>query len=312
MTRKIIIDCSPGIGAAAALALALFDRRLEVLAVTACGGAISAEQATRNAQTVVDVLDPPRIPRLGVAEELAPPTKRDWSRRLNGENGLGNIEVQVSELHHQHFSDKLIGDIVRFDPHKVTILCLGPLTNLARAFQRDPKLQELVDQVVICGGVVDGGGDATMAAEQNLYADPESAQQVFRAPITKTLVPLDVTRQAEFAFDFVEHLPEMDRPAGVLLRKLFSFAFRAHRQHLGLESILLPEAVALAAVLHPELFETQDLAGDVETQGLLTRGASVLDRRRNVSVRPNMAVALEVETTGVADFILRGLTAAGS
>ena len=310
MARKVIIDCDPGIDDAVALCLALFDPRLDVVAVTAVTGSVGPEQASRNVQTLIEQLDPPRYPRVGAAThaDVSPDTER-W--RLHGEDGLGNAGFAVSQLHHQHPSEKVICDEVRAAPEQVSIICLGPLTNLARAFKRDPALPTLINHVIISGGSITGIGDVTPAAEFNMFYDPSSAQAVFRAPATKILIPLEVTRQAAFTLEFIEQLPPESTRAGRVLRKLVTFAFRSYRQHLGLESILLQGAVTLAATLHPELFEMEELAGDVETAGLLTKGHTVLDRRPNAPRQPNLAAAMNVDPGAVKDCILRGLSEAG-
>jgi inosine-uridine nucleoside N-ribohydrolase len=309
MTRKVLIDCDPGIDDAVALCLALFDPRLDVVAVTAVEGNVRAEQASRNVQTLIEQLDPPRFPRVGAASpaDAAPPVDM---RRLHGEDGLGNGGFNVSQLHHQHPSEKVICDEVRASP-EVTLICLGPLTNVARAFHRDPELPTLVHHLIISGGSVNGIGDVTAGAEFDMYYDPASAQAVFRAPATKTLIPLDVTRQVAFTLDFVDQLPDESTRVGRLLRHLVTYAFRASRQHLGLESILLQGLVALTATIHPELFEIEELPGDVETAGLLTKGATVFDRRAHAPRQPNMAVALNADANAVRDCILRGLADAG-
>lgn len=309
MTRKVIIDCDPGIGDAVALCWALFDPRWEVVAVTAAEGNVPARQATRNAQAVIDHLDPPRFPRVGAASPAASAPAVD--RRLNGEDGLGNAGFAVSQLHHRHAADKLIGDAVRNSPDEVTIVCLGPLTNLARAFQRDPALPSIIDRLVIAGGSVATGGNVTAAAEFNVYFDPLSARAVFRSPTTKTVLPLDVTERIAFTLDVLEDLPDETTRAGSLLRRLLPFAFRAQHEALGQESMHLHEAVVLAAALHPELFETTDLYGDVEVSGELTTGATVFDLRSPAPNRPNMEVAIDVDVEAVSTAVLRGWWTAG-
>src|SRR6185503_9221040 len=129
MPRKVIIDCDPGIDDAVALTMALFDPRLEVVAVTAVAGNAPAERATLNVQAIIEQLDPPRFPRVGTAtalENVASPN----ARHIHGDDGLGNAGFQVSQLARQHPSEKLICDEVRAAPGEVTILCLGPLTNI--------------------------------------------------------------------------------------------------------------------------------------------------------------------------------------
>jgi purine nucleosidase len=310
MTRKVILDCDPGIGDAVALCHALFDKRLEVVAVTAAAGNVTAAQASRNVQAIVERLDPPRLPRLGAARRGS--TQAIDLLQLHGSDGLGNAGFEVSQLHHKHPSDKLISDEVRAAPGQVTIICLGPLSNVARAFQRDPQLPELVDRIIIAGGAVNGIGNVTPSAEFNVYYDPASARDIFRSPTTKTLIPLDVTQQVKFTLEFMEELPGEETRAGRLLRRIVPFAYRAYHQQLGQESIYLHEAVALAATIHPELFETVEMAGDVELSGELTTGATIFDRRLNQHSGSNMEVAIQVDAAAVKDSIVRGLSQAGA
>lgn len=309
--KKVIIDVDAGIDDAVALAWALFDPQLEVIAVTATGGNVLPEQATRNVQAIIEQLDPPRWPRIGVAS-LPDEGLPALSLPLYGSDGLGNAGFQVSPLQHKHPSEKVICDEVRAAPEQITIIALGPLTNLARAFTRDPALAAMVGQMVIMGGTLSGSGNVTPAAEFNIYCDPPAARTVFRSNVTKTLVPLDITTQVVFAYDLLDQLPSESTRAGRFLRKILPYVFRSHRQELGLEGIYLHDAVALAAVLHPELFELEMTAGDVETAGELTFGATVFDRRRVREWRANLAVVTSLDTTAVADSVLRGLAAAGA
>jgi inosine-uridine nucleoside N-ribohydrolase len=306
MARKVIIDCDPGIDDAVALTLALFDPRLEVVAVTAVAGNVSAEQSTRNVQTIVEQLDPPRYPRLGSATEpdSAPYIDR---RHLNGEDGLAGAGLAVSQLARQHPSEKLICDEVRAAPGEVTLVCLGPLTNVARALTRDPELLSLLGRIVIMGGSISGVGNVTPCAEFNIYFDPPSARTIFRSPTTKTLVPLDVTDQVVLSLDLLNQLPDETSRAGRLLRAIVPHLFRTHRHELGQESIRLGDTVAIAAMLHPELFHTTELSGDVETSGELTLGATIFDRRPNSPQRADIEVTTEVDVPAVTDCIVRGL-----
>jgi purine nucleosidase len=310
MARKVIIDCDPGIDDAMALCIALFDVRLEVLAVTAVEGTIPAEQSGRNVQAIIDQFDPPRLPRVGTASSVDDAPALDGTL-LNGADGLGNAGFPLSQLHHRHPSDKIIYDEVRAAPDEVTILCLGPLTNVALALKRDPELASLVSRIVIAGGSVSAGGDVTPAAETNMYCDPLSAREVFRSPTTKTLIPLDVTQKVAVAMDVIDELPDENTRAGRLLRQMLTFAFRAHHQVRGQESIFLHGVVSLLFLLQPELFETAEMAGDVETRGDLTKGATVFDRRIKRFWLPNMEVATDVEPAAARDCIVRGLAATG-
>lgn len=310
MPRKVIIDCDPGIDDAVALCMALFDPRLEVVGVTAVAGNVSAEQATRNVQAIIEQLDPPRYPRLGAASNTDTLAMVD-NRQMLGEDGLGNAGLVSSKLARQHPAEKLICDEVRSAPGEITLICLGPLTNIAAAVTREPQLISMLGRLVIMGGAVNGIGNMTASAEYNMYFDPHSARQVFRSPTTKTLIPLDVTTQVTFSLDLLDQLPPETTRAGSLLRKTLPYLFRTFRREMGLEGIHLHDAVALAAVLHPELFTTRELTGDVETAGEITLGATVFDRRSTAHNRGDMEVAVEVDAVGVADCVVRALLDAG-
>lgn len=304
--RKVILDVDPGIDDALALALALFDPRLEVVAVTAVAGNVPAGQATRNVQAIIEQLDPPRWPRIGAAvePEAAPPIN---ACHIHGADGLGNAQLQVAELHNIHLADKVLADEVRAAPDAVTIVALGPLSNIARAFRRDPALATQVGQIVMAGGTYRGWGNVTPAAEFNVFFDPPAAREVLRSPTTKTLVPLDVTSRVLMNYGHLAQLPGEATTVGRFLRKILPFAFRSHRQELGLEGIYVHDAVALAAVTSPELFVTERLPCDVETAGELTTGAVVFDGRPFGQWGHPVEVATEVDAGGVMEAILRSL-----
>jgi purine nucleosidase len=310
MPKKVILDVDPGIDDAMALCMALFDPRLEVVAVTAVGGSVPPLLATRNVQAIIEQLDPPRLPRIGSASPPDDGLPVD-SRHLYGVDGLGDTGLAVAELRTQHPSEKIICDEVRAAPDEVTIVALGPLTNIARAFQRDPELSSLVGRILMMGGTVAGPGNITPAAEFNIYCDPKSARVVFRSHCTKTLIPLDATNRVVLTFDFLKQLPDEATRVGRLLRRIVPPAFRAYRQESGIEGIHAHDSVALLAATNPELFTTQEMAGDVETRGDLTLGATVFDRRRIPAWNYNMEVAVDLDPAKIAQQVIQNLEQAG-
>jgi purine nucleosidase len=258
-------------------------------------------------QAIIEQLDPPRWPRVGAASPPEDGLPVD-ARHVFGLDGLGNAGFNVAELRSRHPSEKIICDAVRADPNAVTIVALGPLTNIARAFQRDPELPSLVGEIVIMGGTVNGPGNITPAAEFNIYCDPKAARAVFRSLSTKTLIPLDVTNQVVLNYDLFNQLPDDSTAVGRVLQKILPPAFRAYRQQFGLEGIHVHDSVALMAVLQPTLFSTKELAGDVETAGDLTMGATVFDRRRAPAWRHNIDVAVDMDTPKVIQHLIGGLS----
>jgi purine nucleosidase len=305
MARKIILDMDPGIDDAVALCLAIGEPSLDVVAVTATGGAVPPDQATLNVQAIIEQLDPPRWPRLGSA--ASDQLLRVDGPHLFGSDGLCGAHFPVAQRHHRHTSVKVICDEARTAPGEVTIVATGPLSNIAAALQQQPDLTSTVAHLIILGGTLAGPGNVTAAAEFNIYTDADAARTVFRSTITKTLIPIDVTRRITMNLDLLEKIPGDDSRCGKLLQKLLPGAFRAYRQHLGMEGIHLHDAVAVVAAARPELFKMERMYGDVEVDGTLTYGATVFDRRRRPESQPNIDVAVDMDTSAVTDCILRGL-----
>ena len=310
MPQKLIIDADPGIGDALAIALALFDPEIDLIGLTATAGCVTARTATRNVQAIVETLDPAKWPRLGglmsdVPVE-APPLDPagDIVMKINGPSGLGDFDVQVADLHNIRDPARVLSELVKAAPNDVTLLTLGPLTNVERACDRHPEFLASLKRLICLGGAVDGGGDVTASAELNIYCDPEAARNVLRMPATKSLIPLDISRQVMLAMNQIQNLvdDENNRRAR-FLKGMLTYAFRAYHEHLGREGFPLREVVALTAVSHPELFESRRIAIDVEVSGDLTRGMTVADRRMTTPVhRLNMEVPVRVSEAGVLDY----------
>ena len=311
MARKLIIDLDPGIGDALAVVAALKDPELDVLALTATAGCVSAAQATRNLQVIVDQVDPQKWPRLGAASETGLPfssTAEEVLQQcasLHGKSGLGENDFAVAELHHRHESAKLMIDLVRSEPDQITLLTLGPLTNVAVACERFPEFPSLLGNLVCLGGSLSAGGDANAAAEFNMFADPRAARDVLRLPATKTLIPLDISDRVVLTFDrFSQMRADAKTPTQEFLSELLSYYFRAHHEHLGVEGIPMRELVALASISQPRLFESEPMAVDVETRGELTRGMTVFDHRGALKWPHNIDVLTDVDMVGVLDYAM--------
>lgn len=308
MARKLVIDLDPGIGDAVAAVLALLDPEIDLLALTATVGTVSARVATRNVHAIVGQVDPPKWPRIGAADD-AMAEQRAASRTglapLDGPTGLGDLEVVVPELHHRHESSKILIDVVKANPHQVTLLTLGPLGNVAAACDRAPEFLSLLGGLVCLGGSVAVGGDVTSTAETNMYLNAEAARSVLASPENKTLVPLDATNKVIVTYENFNRIANCRSRGASFIGRLLPFYFRAHHQFLGMEGIWLREVVALAAVARPDLVRTQALTVDVELQGDLTRGMTVFERRPHCAEKANAAVAVEVDAQGVIDYMTK-------
>lgn len=303
MTQKIVLDVDPGIVDAMVLALALFDPEVDVLAVTSVGGNVPASQTARNLQALVEYFDPPRLPRLGMGTDPDAPSPIDI-RHIHGIDGLCGTPLPVAELRTQHPAEKVLCDAIRQAPGEVTLIALGPLTNLARALQRDPEIALLARQIVILGGTLAGPGNVTPAADFNFYADPLAARTVFRSPVAKTLVPLDMTNPMLMRLGDMDRLPSPETRLGALLQTMLIPAFRAYRQGYGLEGIHIHDLIAYRIALRPECAQVESMAGDVEIDGELTRGMTVFDRRHIPQWRKNLDVVTKLLEPDLLDLLV--------
>jgi inosine-uridine nucleoside N-ribohydrolase len=312
MPRKLIIDADPGIGDALAIALAALDPNIDLIGVTASSGCVSGMVATQNIFTVIESVDPDKHPRLGASTASRPIFRQGGVEppgfldplRLNGNYGLGTAEIAIAQLHNQRESAKLLIDLVKNNPHEVTLLTLGPLSNVAIACELAPDFLESLQRLVCLGGSVGVGGDVTAAAEFNIFADPMSAQTVLQSAATRTLVPLDVSNKAVLTFDQFDRLKQNRKYA---LRWFFDdlipFALRVHHEDLGLEGVPLREVTALASIAEPRHFTSQTMSLAIELQGALTRGATVFDQRGIERWQKNIDVVDSVDIHGVLDYL---------
>lgn len=304
VAHKVVLIVDPGIDGAFAVALALHDPALEVLALAATAGNVSAELATRNAHILVEQMDPPRWPRIGAAPAVEYEVD---GTRLHGPTGLGAASFPCSELHHPHVSDKLLVDILQQHPREVTVICMGPATVLARALDRCANLPNLVDHIVLLGGAVNEPGNAGPVSEFHFYCDPFAARQVLRCGAPITLIPLDVMRKVFFSPRDLLELPNKDSRTGRFLRQIVPYGISATANLYGLEGFHLKDVLGVIAVALPHALSTRRLPVDVETRGELTRGMSVVDQRVRTSARPNVDLALSVDSAAVRAYIQRVL-----
>jgi inosine-uridine nucleoside N-ribohydrolase len=301
MAHKVVLLTDPGIDGAFAITLALFDPDIDVLGLAAVAGNVNAEQATRNAQTVVEQLDPPRLPRFGTALPVEYDTD---GTKLHGPGGLGGAKFPCAQLHHKLSSDKLISDLVRQYPKEITVVALGPLTVLARAFDRDPELPLLMQRLICLGGAWHEPGNASAVAEFHFYCDPLAARQVLRCGTPIMLVPLDVSRKLVFSPSDLLQLPNPESRACRFLREIVPFGIGATSNLYGVEGFHLKDVVGVAAVALPGAISTRPMAVDVETRGELTRGMSVVDVRPSAP-KPNVDLAVGVDMQAVRDYMAR-------
>jgi inosine-uridine nucleoside N-ribohydrolase len=314
VVQKLLIDADPGLCDALAVLAAMVDPALDVLAITATSGTVSGQQATRNIHYLIELADPVRHPRIGQSDgSLVPaesaPAGMPAQALLNGRFGLGDTQPQVPDLHNRRESAKLLVDTVREFPGEVRLLTLGPLTNVAMAFELDPELPMLINGLVILGGSFHSGGDVTAAAEFNIWADPLAARTVLQSHAGKTLVPLDVSYQPVLTFENVERLTGLipSTPIGELVASGMQYLMRATRQHLPFEGVALPSMAALAVAARAEKFSVAPYSVDVETSGEIATGLTVCDQRPVKARQRNCDVVTMIDAPAIIDYFCRNI-----
>jgi purine nucleosidase len=297
MPQKILLDCDPGLDDALALLLAHGDPNIELVAVTTVGGNVSLAKTTKNALELREYLGFTDVPvAAGAGEPLSGPVQS--AEHVHGEDGLGNVILPKATIaaSASHAVDLII-DTVRASPGEIHLVATGPLTNIALALRREPRLVDLVASFTIMGGSYTRG-NATPAAEFNIYADPEAASAVFAAGWRVTMVGLDLTLQAIVDEGVVDRMHQLGRLGVELIAPLATFWTNPLDDEWDGQA--LHDVCAVAYVARPDLFQTKPARVDVELAGEFTRGETVVDFH---SDRPNAIVPMKLDVSGFWDYV---------
>jgi inosine/uridine nucleosidase len=270
--RRVIIDTDPGTDDALAILLALNSPEIRVEAVTVVHGNTTTNQGLANARQLVSLAGRTEIPVAGGA--VRPLVQRSMTAELfHGQNGLLNIQLPEPKMKADtRFGPDLMIELVRKHPREITLVALGPLTNLALAIVKDPEIVPLVKEVVIMGGSL-SGGNATGAAEANIYGDPEAAQAVFAAGWPLTMVGLEVANRTRFTRLHSARLAKTHGPQNDVAVQILE---RLTKSDDGAAAMYDPLAMGVA--IDRSLIKVQEMRIDVETKGEFTRGATVATR----------------------------------
>jgi purine nucleosidase len=276
--RKIIIDTDPGQDDAAAIMLAFASPELEVLGITAVAGNVPLARTALNARIVAEICGRSDIPVYAGAEA---PLKRKLvtAEHVHGKTGLDGVDIfePARPLEQDHAVDFII-ETLRANPEKTVTLCpLGPLTNIAMAFERAPDITARIEQIVLMGGGYFEGGNITPAAEFNIYVDPEAARIVFGAGVPITMMPLDVTHKVLTTRTRVDRLRANGNRASLEMANMLEFFERYDEQKYGTDGGPLHDPTVIAWLIDPEMFTGRYCNVEIETGSELTLGATVVD-----------------------------------
>jgi purine nucleosidase len=287
---RLVLDVDTGVDDALALALAVGHPDIELEAVVTVAGNVGLELTTRNTLRVLDWLGATDVPVAAGAEGPIEGPARE-ADHWHGVDGLGGATLPES-------ARAAVGDGVGYliervlaEPGELTVVCVGPLTNLALAIGRDPKVVDAVKEVVLMGGAARPPGNVTPVAEFNIYADPRAAEIVFRQEWRLTMVGLDVTNRVQLT------RRDRDAMAGVATAEssLVREVTRLHFDDRGLEAVALHDPLAVAVALDPSLVSVVETEVVVETQGEHTTGQTVVDLRHRRAPKAPKRVCMDVD-----------------
>lgn len=291
MTR-IILDTDPGIDDALALFLALASPEVQLEAVTTVSGNVGVDFTTQNALALLELARRADIPvaRGSARPLLRPPVYADY---VHGPRGLGYLELPATSgvPVARHAVDVIVETIMNA-PGEITLVLIGPLTNIALAVRREPRIAECVREVVIMGGALRVPGNTTPAAEFNIFVDPHAAHVVFHAGWPIRLVSLDTTMQVAMRREQVDALAASGSPVTTAIKQMVDFYFDVFAPAFGVTAFHMHDPLCLAAAFMPDLLTWESVYVDVELQGALTLGQTVAYFRDPEARPPNMQVAV--------------------
>lgn len=297
MPKKVILDMDPGIDDALAILLAVRSPELKVEAITTVSGNVHVDKASLNALKILELAE---VKDICVARGMDRPLIRELetAEYIHGEDGLGNIDLPAPKLslHPKHAVDLLI-ERASSAPGEITLVTTGPLTNVAMAVLKEPKIVGWIREVILMGGAFAvtpyGYGNVTPAAEFNIWCDPEAARIVFHSGLPIVAVGLDVTNNPSACLR-KDHLKELSS-AGTAISKFITQVFRFYLTRTQRGRMELHDPVAVAVAIDKSLVATKRLFVDVETRGEVTRGQTIADRRPWSKMRTNANVCCKID-----------------
>ncbi len=307
---RVIIDTDPGADDALAILLAVTSSELEVVGITTTCGNVPVGQATRNLFRVLSLVKAP--PALLVGQGAARPLEEELvtATQVHGTDGLGELDrfrdVRGDPRYPQprlpavlSTAQEVWNESLRRYPAGLTLIMLGPLTNLAVALRVSPALLQRFQSIIVMGGAVGVPGNVAPGAEFNMYVDPHAASRVLQASLPTTLVPLDVTNKVKADRATVKAWAAESRdPLARFVVDATGCAFDFAEKVEGHGELYFHDPLAVLAAMDPTLFTFEPMHVAVETAGRVGRGMTIADRRAlkpEHKSRPNVRVAMDVD-----------------
>ena len=310
-TRRILIDTDPGIDDLLAILLALASPEITVEGLTIVHGNCSTEQGTQNALAILEMA---RAGHILVAKGCDLPLVQPslLAPETHGDSGLGYARLPAASGSpiHQHAVDFLIERILSA-PGEYTLLCIGPLTNLAVAMRLEPKIIPAIKEIISMGGAIRHEGNTTPLAEFNVSVDPHAAHVVYHSGVPITLVPLDATYDCILTNADVDRLAAIPSPISRFIIEATRFYMEFHDSYQKIDGCVINDPLALALTFAPHLCDYEEHYVDVDIQGGVSMGKTFADFYQMTGKPANMKVALGVRPREFMELFLERMERLG-
>ncbi|MEM7336045.1 MAG: nucleoside hydrolase [Chloroflexota bacterium] len=298
--ERIIIDTDPGVDDAHAILMAAAHPNTKIEAIMTVGGNVGLVHTTRNAQAIVEVINQDIPIYQGCGDALL--LLGEEAAIVHGHDGLGdaNIRPKNGKVEAEHASLALIR-YANENPNELTLIAIGPLTNIAVALKIDPTLPKKLKRFVVMGGAVTSRGNTSnVSAEFNIFADPEAAHVVFemwaRAECIIELVDWEATVRHKMPEDVVEKFSSMGTPKSDFFREISQTSLNFAQQKYGSRLLFGADPLAMAVTIEPDIVQRAETRYTmVEINGRFTRGQTVVDWRNDLEKQPNTQIILDVD-----------------
>ncbi|MGC3936768.1 nucleoside hydrolase [Roseobacter sp. EG26] len=298
--RKIIIDTDPGQDDAVAILLALASpEEIDVLGITCVAGNVPLKLTSKNARIICELAGKTAVPVYAGCDR---PLGRELvtAEHVHGKTGLNGPVLPDPQmpLQETHAVDFIIETLRAEPPGTVTLCPLGPLTNIATAFNKAPDIAERVQEIVLMGGAYFEVGNITPTAEFNIYVDPQAAEITFKSGTDIVVMPLDVTHKALVTPDRNEAFRNLKTPVGTAVAQMTDFFERFDKEKYGSDGAPLHDPCVTAYLLRPDLFSGRHINVEIETSSELTMGMTVADWWGVTDRPPNALFIKDLDADG--------------